>query len=52
MTSSGYKTTRTGLSFGTGFEQYQDIFINLDISNYYERLITSDTASDIKKTRG
>ena len=49
MTSSGYKTTRTGLSFGTGFEQYQDIFINLDISNYYERLITSDTASDIKK---
>tara|TARA_B000000557_G_scaffold142635_1_gene115806 strand:- start:1044 stop:3296 length:2253 start_codon:yes stop_codon:yes gene_type:complete len=49
MTSSGYKTTRTGLSLGTGFEQYQDIFINLDISNYYEKLITSDTASEIKK---
>ncbi len=49
MTSSGYKTTRTGLSFGTGFEQYQDIFINLDISNYYEKLITSDNASTIKK---
>ena len=49
LTSSGYKTTRTGLSFGTGFEQYKDIFINLDISNYYEKLITSDSASDIKK---
>ncbi len=49
MSSSGYKTTRTGLSFGTGFEQYQDIFINFDISNYYEKLVTSDTATEIKK---
>ncbi len=49
MTSSGYKTSRTGLSFGTGFEQYEDLFINFDISNYYENLETSDKASDIKK---
>ena len=49
MTSSGYKTTRTGLSLGTGFEQYEDLFINFDISNYYENLETSDLASDIKK---
>ena len=49
MTSSGYKTTRTGLSLGTGFEQFQDIFINFDISNYYEKLVTSDNASEIKK---
>jgi len=49
MSSSGYKTTRTGLSIGTGFEQYQDIFINFDISNYYENLETSDSASEIKK---
>ena len=49
MTSSGYKTTRTGLKVGTGFEQYQDLFFNLDISNYYERLETSDAASAIKK---
>jgi len=49
MTSSGYKTTRTGLSLGTGFEQFQDVYINLDISNYYEKLVTSDAASDIKK---
>ncbi len=49
MSSSGYKTTRTGVSLGTGFEQYQDIFINFDISNYYEKLVTSDSATEIKK---
>ncbi len=49
MTSSGYKTTRTGLSLGTGFEQFQDVFINFNISNYYEKLETSDSASEIKK---
>ena len=49
MSSSGYKTTRTGLSFGTGFEQFQDVYINFDVSNYYEKLVTSDAASDIKK---
>ena len=35
MTSSGYKTTRTGLKLGTGFEQYEDLFININITNYY-----------------
>ena len=49
MSSSGYKTTRTGVSLGTGFEQYQDIFVNFDLSNYYEKLVTSDKATDIKK---
>jgi len=49
MTTSGYKTTRTGLKVGTGFEQYDDLFFNLDISNYYEKLETSSSASAIKK---
>ena len=49
MTSSGYKTTRTGLSLGTGFEQFEDIFVNFDVSNYYEKLVTSDSATEIKK---
>ncbi len=49
MSTSGYKTTRTGLSFGTGFEQFTDVYINFDVSNYYEKLVTSDTATDIKK---
>ena len=49
MTTSGYKTTRTGLKLGTGFEQYEDLFFNVDISNYYEKLETSSSASAIKK---
>ena len=52
MTSSGYKTSRTGFSIGTGFEQYQDIFINLDVSNFYEKLETSDLATAHKKQEG
>ena len=49
MTTSGYKTTRTGLKLGTSFEQYEDLFFNVDISNYYEKLETSSLASAIKK---
>ena len=49
LTSSGYKTTRTGIKLGTGFEQYEDLFFNIDMSNYYEKLETSSSASAIKK---
>tara|TARA_B100000965_G_scaffold301491_1_gene260056 strand:+ start:319 stop:2577 length:2259 start_codon:yes stop_codon:yes gene_type:complete len=49
MTSSGYKTTRTGVRLGTGFEQYDDLFFNIDLSTYYEKLETSSSASAIKK---
>jgi len=49
MTSSGFKTTRTGLRLGTGFEQYEDLFFNFDLSAYYENLETSSLASSIKK---
>ena len=49
MTQSGYTTSRTGFKLGTGFEQYEDLFINFDISAYYEKLSTSDAASAQKK---
>ena len=49
MLTSGYKTSRTGFNIGTGFEQYSNVFVNIDISNYYEKLETSDSASSIKK---
>ncbi len=49
METSGYEVSRTGFSVGTGFEQYEDIFFNFDISNFYEKLDTSDLATDIKK---
>ena len=49
MSSSGYKTSRTGLGVGTGFEQFDDLFVNFDISTYYEKLETSSIASAINK---
>ena len=38
LSTGGFKTSRTGLGIGTGFEQYQDLFVNLDLSTYYEKL--------------
>ncbi len=49
LSTGGFKTSRTGLSIGTGFEQYADFFVNLDISAYYEKLETTSTASAHKK---
>ncbi len=49
LSTGGFKTTRTGFGVGTGFEQYADLFINLDISAYYEKLETASTASAYKK---
>ena len=49
LSTGGFKTSRTGFSMGTGFEQYTDLFVNLDISAYYEKLETSSTASAHKK---
>ncbi len=53
FTLSGYKTSRTGVSIGTEFEQMNDFFVNFEISNYYEDLETSSTANSIiKKQEG
>ena len=49
LSTSGYKTSRTGLSIGTEFEQMSDLFLNLQISNFYENLETSSTATSIVK---
>ncbi len=49
LSTSGFKTSRTGFGVGTGFEQYSDLFINFDVSLYYEKLETSSTASNHKK---
>ena len=49
MSTSGYKTKRTGFSIGTEFEQMDNLFINFDISNFYEDLETTDSATNIVK---
>ena len=49
FTLSGYKSRRTGITIGTEFEQMNDMFVNLELSNYYEDLETSSTANSIVK---
>ena len=49
MSKFGYKSSRTGFSIGTVFEQYDDIYFSPSISNYLETLKTSSSASDAKK---
>ena len=53
MSDYGYKTTKTGLSFGTRFEYYEDLFLSPSVSSFYESLKTTSTASNtLKKQRG
>ncbi len=49
MSKFGYKSTKTGFSVGTIFEQYEDVYFSPSISNYLETLDTSSTASNAKK---
>ena len=53
LTDNGYKTDKTSLSFGTGFEQYEDVCFSPRFSNSYEDLVTSSKASEnLKKQQG
>ncbi len=49
----GYKSNKTGVSVGTGFEYYDDLFLNTGISSYVEKLETDSSASaNLKKQKG
>ncbi len=45
LSNSGYKFNRTGFDIGTRFEYFDDFFLKLGSSNYYERIETDNTAS-------
>ena len=45
----GYKTSKTGFTIGTGFEQYTDFYVSPELSIFSEKLKTSDSASDSYK---
>ena len=49
MSTAGYKSSRTGFSLGTSFEQFNDFYFSPEISTYYEKIDTSSKASDNKK---
>jgi len=44
-TSSGYESKKTGLGFGTEFEQYQNVYLSPAISASYEKIEAQPSAS-------
>ena len=53
MSDYGYETKKTGFSFGTRYEQYENTFFSPQISTAVEDLTTNTTASDsLKKQTG
>ena len=51
LKSSGYKTNKTGFSLGSRFEYYDDFFLNIGSSAFFEDLETDSTASATQKTQ-
>ena len=47
----GYKTNKTGLSFGTNFEYLDKFILGVGNSNYYEKIETDSTASARQKSQ-
>jgi outer membrane protein insertion porin family len=45
LSSNGYKSTKTGFSLGTRFEQYENLFFAPSINTYYESLDTNTGAT-------
>ena len=45
----GYKTNKTGLTFGTKFEFYDDIDLGIGLNSFYERIHTDSSASTLQK---
>ena len=53
LSTNGYKSSKTGFSFGTSYEQYEDIYFSPSLNTYYEKLTTNATAtSSLKKQEG
>ena len=47
----GYKSNKTGFSFLTNFELYDDLFFGLGNSNFYEKIETNNTASSRQQSQ-
>ena len=49
LSDFGYKTGKTGFSFGTGFEYYKDLNFGLGLNTFYETIEADSTASARQK---
>lgn len=53
MDDYGYETGKTGFSFGSAWEQYDDVIFSPTLSTFYEKLDTNQSAStNLKKQEG
>ena len=49
----GYESNKTGFSLGSGFEYFDNLYLNIGTSSYVEKLTTDSTASaSLKKQKG
>ena len=51
LSDFGYKTGKTGFSFGTGFEYYKDLNLGLGLNTFYETIEADSTASTRQKNQ-
>ena len=49
LSSQGYKSNKTGVSVGTKFEYYDDLFLGISLENFLEKVSVNDTASSRQK---
>ena len=53
MTDYGYETGKTGFTFGSTWEQYDDVMFSPKLSLFYEKLDTNqDASANLKKQEG
>ena len=45
----GYKTSKSGFELGTSFEYFDDFYLGLSTSNFFEKIETDSTASERQK---
>jgi len=49
----GYKSSKTGVTVGTGFEYYNNLNLNIGFNTFFEKLSTDSTASsNLQKEKG
>jgi outer membrane protein insertion porin family len=49
----GYKSNKSGFSIGSGFEYYDNLYLKIGTSSYFEKLTTDSTATaSLKKQKG
>ena len=51
LKSTGYKSNKTGISYGTNFEIYDDLILGVGNSNFYEKISTNSSASSRQKAQ-